>query len=412
MSAIFEVTLTAHTYGGAAMGRLPDGRAVFVPFALPGERVRISLVEEKRGYARARLLEVIQPAAERISPRCRHFGICGGCHYQHLSYDAQLRVKEAILREQLQRIAGLPEPPVLPIVPSPRVWNYRNHVQFHLDPQGRLAYVTAEGEGKSRDLMPVEECYLPEPAINAIWPWLQFEFIPDLERIALRSGAEEALMLVLESRAPQPPSLELETSASVVHLYQEDALVLVGEGYLFQEVGGRLFRVSAGSFFQVNTAMAERLVEHILSLVPSRLDEVWDVYCGVGLFSAFLAERARSLKGIELSPSACEDFVFNLDAFDHVSLYEGAAEEVLPYLEGQPQVVVLDPPRAGLAPAVIDALTARQPAQMIYVSCDAATLARDVGRLMRKGYLLRQVTPFDMFPHTYHIESVALFERG
>ncbi len=411
MTATFEVTLTTHTYGGAAMGRLPDGRAVFVPFALPGERVRISLVEEKRGYARARLLEVIQPAPERISPRCRHFGVCGGCHYQHLPYETQLRVKEAILREQLQRIAGLPDPPVLPIVPSPNVWNYRNHIQFHLDAQGRLAYVTAEGEEGTRDLMPIEECHLPEPAINAVWPWLEFEFIPDLERIALRSGAGEALMLILESRTPQPPSIELETSASVVHLYREDALVLAGEGYLFQEVGGRLFRVSAASFFQVNTVVAGQLVEHLLSLLPSKLDEVWDVYCGVGLLSAFLAERARSLKGIEVSPSACEDFVFNLDAFDHVSLYEGAAEEVLPYLEGSPQLVVLDPPRAGLAPQVIDALATRQPAQILYVSCDAATLARDVKRLMTKGYVLRQVTPFDMFPQTYHIESVAVFER-
>ncbi len=411
MPAEYEITLTTHTYGGATMGRLPDGRAVFVPFALPGERVRVRLVEEKRHYARARLLEVLEAASERIPPRCRHFGVCGGCHYQHLPYEAQLKVKEFILREQFQRIADLSEPPIRPIVPSPHPWNYRNHVQFHLDSQGRLCYVMAEENGKGQALLPLEECHLPEAPINAFWPLLQFEPMPDLERIALRLGESEALMLILESRSPQPPSLELESSASVVHLCDEDALVLAGEGYLFLRVCERSFRVSPGSFFQVNTAMAERLVEHVLSLVPQSLGEVWDLYCGVGLFSAFLAERAQTLKGIELSASACEDFVFNLDTFENVSLYEGAAEEILPWLDGSPQVVLLDPPRAGLAPQVLDALVKHKPSQIVYISCDPATLARDTARLMRKGYRLQQVTPFDMFPQTYHIESIALFEH-
>lgn len=407
----YEITLNTHTYGGAALGRLPDGRAVFVPFALPGEKVRVSLIEEKRGYARARLLEVLEPSPQRIPPRCRHFGTCGGCHYQHLPYEVQLQVKETILREQLQRIGGLEDPPVKPIVPSPRPWNYRNHVQFHLDAQGRLAYVSAEGE-KTRELLPIDECHLPEAPLNAFWPLLQFDPMPDLERIALRLGEDEALMLVLESRSPNPPSLELETSASVVHLFEDHALVLAGEGYLFRRVHGRLFRISAGSFFQVNTAVAAALVEHVLSLLPERLGEVWDVYCGVGLFSAFLAERAQALKGIEVSAAACEDFAFNLDEFENVSLYEGLAEEIVPWLAGEPQVILLDPPRAGLALPVLDALVGHQAEHLIYVSCDPSTLARDTARLLRQGYALRQVTPFDMFPHTYHIESVAWFQRA
>ena len=408
---LHEVDLTTLAYGGAAMGRLADGRAVFVPFGLPGEKVRVRLVEERRGFARAELVEVIDPSPARIRPRCQHFGVCGGCHYQHLPYEQQLQAKTEILIDQLQRIGKIPVPPVQAIVASPTPWNYRNSIQFHLTEAGKLAYITARGDQK----MEVLECHLPEPTLNAFWPHLEFEPETEIERVGLRSDQDESLMLLLESDSPEPPDLEIEAGISVTHLFEDHAVVMAGTDHTVQSVLGREFKISAPSFFQVNTSMAEKMAEHLLeNLTLPESATLIDIYCGVGLFSAFFAARCERLIGIELSSSACEDFAENLDEFDNVELYEGAAEEVLPAL--QPQLpdetyVILDPPRAGLDKAVIDALLAMQPTIIAYVSCDPSTLARDAARLLQGGYRLRQVTPFDLFPQTFHIESISFFER-
>jgi 23S rRNA (uracil1939-C5)-methyltransferase len=236
----FEVTLSAFAYGGEALGRLPDGRAVFVPFALPGERVRIRLVEEKRGHARADLVEVLAPAAARIPPRCLHFGLCGGCHYQHLPYPAQLEAKAAILRDQLERIGKISNPPVRPMVASPQAWNYRNHVQFHLTRQGELGY----HKMRSDEVFAIRECHLPEAAINETWPQLSFEPLAELERIGLRAGAGEELMLILESSQLETPELTVEElPLSAVHLSPAGSLVLAGSEALIFEILGRPFRV-------------------------------------------------------------------------------------------------------------------------------------------------------------------------
>ncbi len=407
MTADTLITLDKLTYGGEAMGRLTDGRAVFVPFALPGETVRVRLTEEKRGFVRARLLQVESPAPERIAPKCRHFRVCGGCHYQHLPYADQCTAKTEILRDQLERIGKFENPPVDPIEASPNPWNYRNQLQFHLTAEGALAYVDASSEA----LMPVKECHLPEPALEALWPQLAFEPGMDLARVALRAGADDDLMLVLESEALELPEMELEAGISVVHLAAGDAVVMAGDDHIQMRVLARDFRVSADSFFQVNTPMAERMVAHVLELLPEAIDTLLDVYCGVGLFSAFLAPRCQRLIGIEVSASACEDFAFNLDEFDHVELYEATAAKVLPSLQLEPDAILVDPPRAGLDRRAMDALLALGPEVLVYVSCDPSTLARDARRLVEGGYRLTRVTPFDLFPQTYHIESISLFTR-
>lgn len=401
-----ELTLTTPTYGGETLSRLPDGRAVFVPYALPGERVRVRLVEEKPRFARAELVEVLEPSPERVTPRCPHFQTCGGCHYQHIPYERQTQLKADILRDQLERIGKLENPPVQPTIPSPSPWNYRNHMQFHLTPEGQLGFVAARGEG----VAPITECHLPEAAINATWPLLDAEAIPGLDRLALRLGANDDLMLVLESSDPHPVSLEVDLPLSVVHLGPGGALVLAGDDHIVIEVLGRPFRVSAGSFFQINTALAGKMVQHLLDNLPlSEESTLVDAYCGVGLFSAFLAPHVGRLIGIETSPQACEDFVTNLDEFDHVELYEAPVEGVLPELDLHPEVIVVDPPRAGLARSALDAILALQPQTLAYISCDPATLGRDARRLTAGGYELQQVTPFDLFPQTYHIESVSFF---
>ena len=405
-----NVTLTTLAYGGEALGRLEDGRAVFVPFALPGEVVRARLVEEKRNHARADLVEVLAPSAERIASRCAHFGVCGGCHYQHMPYEAQLAAKTAILREQLERLGRFSDPPVREAVASSEAYHYRNHVQFHLTPGGQLGFIQRRPE----QVFAVRECHLPEEPINETWPQLGFEPGSGLERVALRLGVEDDLQLILEGRDPQPPELSIEElRLSAVHLSPAGALVLAGSEYVVMEVAGRLFRVSAGSFFQVNTRMAAAMVEHLLANLPLRsTSTVLDVYCGVGLFSAFLAPRIGRLVAIESSPEAADDFMANLDEFDNVELYEAPAEQVLPQLDLQPDAILLDPPRAGLERVVTEAVLRMQAPVVAYVSCDPSTLARDARRLAEGGYHLDSITPFDLFPQTYHIESISFWSRG
>ncbi|HSL43852.1 MAG TPA: class I SAM-dependent RNA methyltransferase [Anaerolineales bacterium] len=404
----FDIKLEKLTYGGDAMGRLEDGRAIFVPFGLPGERVRVRLTEEKRGFARGELVEIIEASPHRVTPRCIHFGVCGGCHYQHLPYEQQLKAKAEILRDQLTRIGRIEDPPVQETVPSPSPWNYRNHVQFHLTEEGKLGYVKAQVP----EVFAILECHLPEGSINSFWPQLEFEARTNIERVSIRSGAENDLMLVLESDSPESPEIEIEAGISITHAYEENTVVIAGNDHIVISVLNRDFRVSAMSFFQVNTSMAEKIVSHLLAQLPiTPSTTILDVYCGAGLFSAFLAPKCERVIGIESSPSACEDFSFNLDEFDNVELYEGLVENVIPHLDVKPEIVLVDPPRAGLEKRVVDGILKWNPQMIAYVSCDPSTLARDAARLISGGYKLKEVTPFDLFPQTFHIESISLFER-
>jgi 23S rRNA (uracil1939-C5)-methyltransferase len=250
---------------------------------------------------------------------------------------------------------------------------------------------------------------LPESAISGLWPQVEFEAGSEVERVSIRGGVDDDLMLILESGSPALPDMEIEAGISVVHMYAGDSAVIAGEDHLVMHVLGREFRVSAASFFQVNTGVAGMMVEHILATLPTSAAVLIDIYCGVGLFSAFLAPRCRRLIGIESSRAACEDFAVNLDEFDHVELYEDMAERALPALHIKPDAIVVDPPRAGLSRATLDAIVQAGPDMIIYVSCDPATLARDAGRLIKAGYRLKQVTPYDLFPQTYHIESISVF---
>jgi 23S rRNA (uracil1939-C5)-methyltransferase len=405
--SIFEISLEKLTYGGEVMGRLPDGRAVFVPFGLPNEIVKIKLTQEKQNFARGEILEIIKSSPERITAKCKHFIQCGGCHYQHLSYESQLKAKTEILSDQLRRIGKIENPPVNSMIPSPSEWNYRNHIQFHLTKEGKVGFINSNGNSA----FAIEECHLPEKEIDIFWKELNFESNLNLERVALRSSDENDLMLILESESPEAPELEVEADVSVIHLYENHPVMIAGQDHIFIKVLDKDFKVSADSFFQVNTKMTEKMVEHLQIHLPVSLSTcLLDIYCGVGLFSKFFADKYQKVIGIESSPSACEDFVFNLDEFDNVDLYEGSAEEILPKLEITNQThVIVDPPRAGIDKHALDAIINLKPQIIAYVSCDPSTLARDAARLMNGGYKLKQVTPFDLFPQTYHIESISIF---
>jgi 23S rRNA (uracil1939-C5)-methyltransferase len=413
MNDIVTLKLTAFAYGGDSLGKLNDGRVAFVPFALPGETVRVRLVEEKPSFAHAELVEVLDSSIERVSPRCVHFGTCGGCHYQHLDYPAQLTAKTVTLVEQLRRIGGLDDPPVLPPVASPDPYFYRNYVQFHLTSEGKLGY----HQFVSREVVSIQECHLPETALNQIWPMLHFEPLPKLERIGLRLGCQEDVQLILQNTNPIPPKLIVEgLPISVVHQSPAGSLVLAGSPTLTIEVLARPFRVSSGSFFQVNTHMASLMVQHLLAGIPKYQPltpntVLIDAYCGVGLFSAFLADKVGQLAGIESSPCAVEDFIANLDEFDNVSIYEAPIEQVLARLDLEPGVVLVDPPREGINRRAMDLLLQIKAPLLVYISCDPATLARDAHRLTDGGYRLAQITPFDLFPQTYHLETISFWVR-
>ena len=403
-----ELTLSGMAYGGEAFGRDAGGRMVFVPFAIPGERVRVRLVEIHEQWARGSLLEVIVSSADRVAPRCRHFGVCGGCHYQHLSYPAQLRAKSEIVRAQLQRLGGFASPPVEPTVPSPDPWNTRNHIQFHVSPEGKLGFQAA---GSNR-LITIEECHLPEPALADLWPRLDLGPIPGLQRVVLRSGSGKEAMIVFEADTEPEIELALDLPASVVWLGPGGASVLAGSAALTQDVLGRIFRVSASSFFQVHSPLAGELVQRALhALSPEPEEIVFDLYAGVGLFSAFLAAAGSRVVAIEGSPSACADFEANLAEFDAVELFEAPVEIALPTIQATPDAALVDPPRAGLEREALEALVAAAPRRLVYISCDPATLARDGKRLAQAGYRLERVTPIDLFPQTYHIETLSLWLR-
>jgi 23S rRNA (uracil1939-C5)-methyltransferase len=405
---ILDVQLTAESYGGDWIARMPDGRALFVPFGISGEKVRVEITEEKKNYCRGKIVKVLEPSPDRILPRCPHFGDCGGCHYQHLDYASQLALKQRIVTGQLERIGKLVNPPVKPIIGSPAQWNYRNTVQFSLSANGKMSYQRVG----SNALVEIRECHLPLEGINQLWPQLEIDTQVGIERISIRCGENEELMLGLEGSAPAAPEFEVDFPLSVVYIHPDGNTLLSGEDYSTFSILKMPFRVAADAFFQVNTAMAEKMVSHVMMQLGERqFDSVVDAYCGVGLFSAFLAPRCRQLTGIELSEPACNDYAANLEPYEHVSLYMGRVEQVLPALEIKPELVVLDPPRAGLDAKAMEGLLKAKPKEIIYVSCDPATLARDMQRLTAEGYELQSVTPFDLFPQTYHVESISLLTR-
>lgn len=404
----FTLQLTTITHGGAALGR-HEGRVIFVPYALPGETARVEIVEDKGRYAFARLVEALEPSPDRIAPPCPYFGPtgCGGCQWQHIAYQAQLRFKAQIVADQLARIGKIADPPIRPTIPDDSGWAYRNHAQFHPTPAGGLGFQSAA----SNDTVGIEECPILHPLLADLYTTLDLDF-EGLARLSLRAGvATGEQMLLFEMAGDLPPSLEIDRPVSCVLLLADGRHAnLIGNNHITETVAGRTYRISAPSFFQVNTPQAAQLARQVLEYLDLQGGEtVLDAYCGVGLFAAHLAERAGLVVGVEQSPAAVADLLENTAEFDNVDIIEGPVEAVLPDLDISLDAAVVDPPRAGVDRFALDALAASRPARLVYVSCDPATLARDAGRLVRAGYRLAEAQPVDVFPQTYHVETVALF---
>jgi 23S rRNA (uracil1939-C5)-methyltransferase len=366
------VTTTSMASGGEAVGRV-EGQVLFVKGALPGEVVSAQVVELRATWGRARVVEVLEPSPSRVEPRCRHFGFCGGCDWQYIDYPAQVAYKQSIVREQLARIAGLPDADVRPCIPSPVAYGYRNSTRLAVTDDGRAGYRV----GGTRHVFAVEECPILEPGLQAE--------LEEIHQAQLERGDEVSLRV------------------------QADPL----------RVGAFDYFVSDDSFFQVNTAMASRLVDEVMDRLDLREGQsVLDLYAGVGLFTLPIAQAVGSggsVIAVESSASAVADGRRNSAAWPQAKWLQESVEDAMSSGEagGHPvDRVVLDPPRRGVERNALLALAALRAPVVVYVSCDPATLARDARILAEKGYRLQSAQPLDLFPQTAHVETVAHFVLG
>ena len=377
---------------GETVGRRDDGKIVLAAYGIAGERVVVEVREEHPTHIVAEVVEVLRPSPERVEPRCPHFGVCGGCQLQHISYEEQGRIKQQVLADQLRQIGGIVDPPVSPILAAENPWNYRNNARFTVRREG----VTGFTHWHTHRFEPIDECLIMDTRINDIKRKLDGALINRERQLAVRIGKNTGDTLVHPALDGRGDELGVET----------------GQDSHTERLFNVPFKVSAASFFQVNTAQAERMIALVRDrLRPAPSDTIVDAYAGVGTIAALLAPMCGRVIAIEESAAAVRDAEINLAPFPNVEMILAKTEEALPKLEERVDAVILDPPRQGCYPEVIDAIRRLKPRRIVYVSCDPATLASDLNRLILGGYTLTDVTPVDMFPHTYHIESVSTLER-
>jgi 23S rRNA (uracil1939-C5)-methyltransferase len=406
------LTLTDMAHGGLALGRDKSSRAIFVPFAIPGETVRVRVPDDKRGFARAELLEVVQPSADRVTPRCRHFGVCGNCHLQHMTYAAQLRAKEAAVRDQLTRVGGLNNPAIRSILPAPEAYGYRGETALFPAEEGGLGYWSPVEQRIFR----VEECPILQPALETVLPDLDVD-LPGLRRLTLRLGDDEELLAALETEDVEPPELAVDFPVSVaIVLPDRTAASLIGDPYLLRTLAGREFRFSPGVPYPANPAAAELLAGIILELAETGSgDTVLESPGGAGWLTAALAERAGAVIAVEPNPDAVADAAENLDAFDNVSIYEGTEEDVFPALETQPDIVVLRTGlqrlEEGLSPAAFRLLERLHPRRRVVITGEVGAVAKDAKRLVKMGYRPGAFQPVDVAPQAFQAEIVSLWRK-
>ncbi len=401
------LTLTDMAHGGLALGRERGGRPVFVPFAIPGETVRVRLPDDRRGFARGELLEVVQSSADRVTPRCRHFGICGHCHFQHMRYATQLRAKEAAARDQLTRVAGLKEPPLRPILPAPQEYGYRAETALYPAEEGGLGYWSPV----ERRIFRVEECPILQPALEAALSDVDVE-LPGLRRLTLRLGDGDELLAALEVDDVEPPELAADFPVSVaIVLPDRTAASLIGDPYLLQTVAGREYRVSPGVDYPAHPAMAGPLIDAVLELAaPGPGDRVLHCPGGAGHLTAALAGRTAEIAIVEPNPDAVADAAENLDEFDNVAIYEGTEEDIFPALPDEPDVLVLRP-ADGLSAAAFGLLERLRPRKRVIIIDEAGQLAKDAKRLVKMGYRPVAFQPVDVAPQGFQVEIVSLWRK-
>ncbi len=426
-----EITIEKLIYGGEGLAH-HDGSTVFVPFVLPAERVTAAPVEQKKKFIRARVERLLEPSPDRASARCPHFGVCGGCDYQHIPYESQLKYKIEILRETFRRIGRIEWPGEITAHASPP-WAYRNRAQWKARPLGEDG-VGGTGIGyfraNSTALCAVEDCAILSPlllkTLLALRTAAAAGMLPrELREIEAFAGGNDSKLLVTATFARFPArAQELvdklrgilpEIESLLFHDPTRERMELDGPGYIECEAAGSTYRVGHFSFFQVNRFLVGELARVVAEdEAEGRL--ALDLFAGVGLFSLPLAKRFARVVAVESNPAAARDLEANTSgrvarSGRVIEVRSADVEEFLAKLKEKPEMVVLDPPRAGLTPGTIKHLARMEPARITYVSCDPPTLARDLAALAKTGYDIAGVHLFDLFPQTFHMETVVSLRR-
>jgi 23S rRNA (uracil1939-C5)-methyltransferase len=425
-----ELTVEKLIYGGDGLARVVSGeraKTVFVPYVLPGERVEASIVEDKPGFARAALNQVLEPSKLRSSPPCPYYGECGGCHYQHIGYEDQLRFKAEILTETLRRVAKLELPVALQAHASPPL-NYRNRTRFHVraNPDFAIGYF----RHGSHDLLPIRECPISSPLINKVlselWKLAEKQRIPSqIKEIELFANHSDHACLVELYVRESADDIQLRSFAETFSRMvsetvgiasfrdsrkpESKANSLWGEPKMNYAAAGETYRISAGAFFQTNRHLISRMMELVVAEHKGRL--ALDLYSGVGLFTLPLARRFERVIAVESSSTSAEDLRANAPA--NVKISAQSTENYLTSAAGKlrPDLVIADPPRSGLGSVVCRELLKLPAKQLVYVSCDPATLARDLKQFTVGGFNIVEMHLIDLFPQTFHVETCTVLRR-
>ncbi|MDR3592563.1 MAG: 23S rRNA (uracil(1939)-C(5))-methyltransferase RlmD [Negativicutes bacterium] len=443
----YTIDIAGLGHSGEGVGRVEDF-TVFVPLALPGERIRARITEVKKNYARGQLEEVIEPAPHRTKPRCSIFERCGGCQLQHLDYPGQLAAKRQAVVDAVTRIGKLPEIPVHPVIGTEDSWFYRNKMQFPVGEAGGRVAVGCFAQG-THDIIDTDRCFIQHDLNNAIAGEVralltelgiraynerdgQGVIRHVLGRVGTATGEVMVILVTATAGLPQEERIvarlrqRIKGLVSIVHnvnlkrtniILGERTRTLWGRDTITDRLGEFVFRISPHSFFQVNTAQARVLYDKAVEYAGlSGKETVIDAYCGTGTITLFLARSAARVYGIEVVAAAVEDARQNARAngVGNVEFVVGDAVQVMPQLYRQgirPHAVVVDPPRAGCEPQVLETFVRMQPERIVYVSCNPASLARDLALLAESGYQPREIQPVDMFPHTHHVECVVRLQR-
>lgn len=407
-------------YGGAGLARA-DGKAIFVPFTLPGEVVEAHIVEDKKSFANAELNAVFEPSQERAAPPCEYFGQCGGCQYQHATYAHQIDLKLNILCETLERARLTPFPEIVPVYAEP--FAYRNRIRLHIQYE---PFALCFKKRASHANLPVSRCPIATPLIDRaidVATRIGGSFLQKFNEIEFFTNENELLMSLWTRNDISNASLAPKKICEVMlHDLPELAGAAVfsakderspekqmaewGAQVLTYHIGKHSYRVSIGSFFQVNRFLIARLVELATAGFSGNL--AWDLYAGVGLFAQALSQHFEKIIAVEEAPSSANDLHQNLTGKRHKAVRSGTLEFLRQQRGATPDLVVADPPRSGLGSVVVSLLTKVRPQTIVYISCDPATLARDLRVLVESGYYLRTIHMVDLFPQTFHLESVVV----
>jgi 23S rRNA (uracil1939-C5)-methyltransferase len=421
-------------YGGKGIARR-NGYVVFVSGALPGDRVRAEVTKAKRGYAEAKTLEIVRESPDRVPDRCDHGGEpCPGAPWQGLEYSEQLRHKQTQVEDSLTRLGGLEGFDLEPIEPAAEQWRYRNKLEYSFGERDGEVVLGFHPRGRWDEVVDAEDCLLASERNNQerneLRSWARAEGLPAYDprsgegvlrnlvvREGRRTGQLQTRLVTSRAEIPRPP-VDLHTIVDGPGSTTDGETGALGAEYLTEELCGLRFRISPRAFFQTNTEMAERL--YGIAAETAALtggERLFDLFCGIGTLGLTLAGRASEVWGIEVVPEAVDDAKRNADlnGIENARFRVGdARKEIRPLLEeaGRPDVVVVDPPRAGLSKKIVRRLIECEASRIVYVSCNPTTLAPNAAQLTEAGYRLRRVRPVDMFPQTPHIECVALLERS